>query len=181
MSGNSRSSCLQTAPIVSDFCRTGPSLFPTPTGGRGRACSTSTLKSNTRSPVSPEEGQLVLAHLKLVAVLELVGLDPLAVHIRAVQRAEIVDVDAVAPSHEQRVVARDRHVVEEDLGLGAAPDPRLVARHEERLAGATAAGADDQRGVLAADRVRVERLEVAGLADLPGRRGVVTVLVRPDV
>src|SRR3954468_7176516 len=145
MSGNSRSSCLQTAPIVSAFCLIGlsPALPPT-AGGRARPCSVSMLNR------SPEECQLVLAHLQLVPVLQLVGLDPLAVHVGAVERAEVVDVDPVAPPHEQRVVARDGHVVEEDLGLGAAPDPRLVARHEERLAGATAAGPDDQRGILAA-------------------------------
>src|SRR3954471_12594737 len=104
MSGNSRSSCLQTAPMVSDFCRTGDSpttspLPSTPVGGRGRPCSTSTLI------FSPEESQLVLAHLKLVAVLELVGFDSLAIHVGAVQRAEVVDVDPVAAPHQQRVVS----------------------------------------------------------------------------
>src|SRR3954462_4447713 len=130
MSGNSRSSCLQTAPIVSDFCLTGGSAGPfasTPAGGRGRPCSTSTLIW------SPEEGQLVLAHLKLVAVLELVGFDSLAIHVGAVQRPEVVDVDPVTPPHQQRMVARDGHVVEEHLGLRAPPDARLVSLHEERL------------------------------------------------
>src|SRR4051812_43097822 len=127
MPGTSRWSCWQTAPIVSDFCRTGAApatadpLPSTAAGGRGRPCSTSTLIW------SPEEGQLVLAHLKLVAVLELVGFDSLAIHVGAVQRPEVVDVDPVAALHQQRVVARHRHVVEEDLGLRAAPDPRLVA------------------------------------------------------
>src|SRR4051795_2854772 len=108
MSGNSRSSCLQTAPIVSDFCRTGASpatadpLPSTAAGGRGRPCSTSTLMC------SPEGRQLVLAHLQLVAVLELVGFDSLPIHVGPVQGAEVVDVDAVAPPHEQRVIARDR-------------------------------------------------------------------------
>src|SRR3954453_2260887 len=125
MSGNSRSSCLQTAPMVSDFCRTGASpatadpLPSTAAGGSGRPCSTSTLMC------SPEEGKLVFAHLKLGAVLELVGLDALAVHVGAVQGAEVVDVDPVAPPDQQRVVARYRHVVEEDLGLRAAPDAGL--------------------------------------------------------
>src|SRR3954452_579485 len=122
MSGNSRSSCLQTAPIVSDFWRTGAS----PTGG-APLVSTSTLMC------SPQESQLVLAHLKLVAVLELVGFDSLAIHVGAVQRPEVVDVDPVAALHQQRVVARHRHVVEEDLGLRAAPDPRLVAGYHEGL------------------------------------------------
>src|SRR3954452_14372248 len=150
MSGNSRSSCLQTAPIVSAFCLIGLSPpLPATAGGRARPCSVSTLNP------SPEECQLVLPILKLVAVLELVRLDPLAVHVGAVERAEVVDVDPVAPPHEQRVVARDGHVVEEALGLGAAPDPRLVALHEEGLAGATAAGADHERRALAGDGLRI--------------------------
>src|SRR3954462_3325033 len=143
MSGNSRSSCLQTAPIVSDFCLTGGSAGPfasTPAGGRGRPCSTSTLMW------SPEESQLVLAHLKLVAVLELVGFDSLAIDVRSVQGAEVVDVHPVAAPHEQRVVSGDRDVVEEDLCLGAAPDARLHPVDHERLPRATAAGPDDQRG-----------------------------------
>src|SRR3954454_18498644 len=108
MSGNSRSSCLQTAPIVSAFCLIGLSPpLPATAGGRARPCSVSTLKW------SPEECQLVLANLHPVAVLQFLGLDPLGVHLGAVERAEVVDVDAVAPPHEQRVVARDRHVVEE--------------------------------------------------------------------
>src|SRR3954449_2118371 len=162
MSGNSRSSCLHTAPIVNDFGRTGGSATPlpsTPAGGRGRPCSTSTLMC------SPEEGQLVLAHLKLVAVLELVGLDALAVHVGAVQGAEVVDVDPVAPPDQQRVVARYRHVVEEDLGLGAAPDAGLLAVDDEGLARSAAAGADHEGGAVRRHVLRVDRLDVARLSD----------------
>src|SRR5687768_17200952 len=137
--------------MVSDFCLTGGSpLASTAAGGRARPCSSSTLIR------SPEESQLVLAHLKLVAVLQLVGLDPLPVHIRPVQRAEVVDVDPVAAPDEQRVVARDRHVVEEHLGLGTAADASLVALHLERLAGTSAAAADDEGRGVAADRLRVD-------------------------
>src|SRR3954452_1443519 len=176
MSGNSRSSCLQTAPIVSDFCRTGASplalLSSTAAGGRGRPCSTSTLMW------SPEESQLVLAHLKLVAVLELVGFDSLAIDVRSVQGAEVVDVHPVAAPHEQRVVSGDRDVVEEDLCLGAAPDARLHPVDHERLPRATAAGPDDQRGAVGRHLLGVHGLQVAGLADLPGDGGVVALLLR---
>src|SRR4051794_37038277 len=98
-----------------------------PGGGPARPCSTAKLIR------SPQERQFLFAHLKLVAARELVGLDPFAVHIRPVQRAEVVDIDAVTPPYQQRVVARDGHVVEKDLRLGTPPDARLVALHEERL------------------------------------------------
>src|SRR3954454_4959704 len=151
MSGNSRSSCLQTAPIVSDFGRGA-------CGGAGAPAFSMPTWVLMRS--SAEVGELVLADLQLVAVLPLVRLDPALVHVRAVQRAEVVDVDAVAPAHEQRVVARDGHVVEEHLGVGAAADRHLIALDEERLAGAAAAGADDECGLGARDLIRVERLEL---------------------
>src|SRR3954452_2787639 len=168
MSGNSRSSCLQTAPIVSDFGRGA-------CGGAGAPAFSMPTWVLMRS--SAEGGELVLADLQLVAVLQLVRLDPAPVHVRAVQRAEVVDVDAVAPAHEQRVVARDGHVVEEHLGVRAAPDRHLVAAHEEGLAGAAATRADDERRLRARDLVGIERLELARLAKLPRRGRVVVVLV----
>src|SRR5205807_168308 len=67
-----------------------------------------------------------------------------------------------------------RHVVEEHLGLRAAPDPHLVARDLEALAGPAAPGADDERSGLC-DRLRVERLDVAGVVELPGGGGVIGV------
>src|SRR4051812_13811395 len=124
MSGNSRSSCLQTAPIVSDFWR----------GVWGAAGPPALSMSTCVLIASSEVRELVLADLQLVAVLQLVRLDPAPVHVRAVERAEVVDVDAVAAAHEQGVVARDGHVVEEHLGVGAAADRHLVASHEESLA-----------------------------------------------
>src|SRR3954451_8437499 len=157
MSGNSRSSCLQTAPIVSDFCLTGASALPlvsTAAGGRGRPCSTSTLMC------SPEVRQLVLAHLELVAVLELVGFDSLPIHVGPVEGSEVVDVDAVAPPHEQRVVARHRHVVEEYLRLRAAANACLLPVDDECLPRAPATRADDQRGAFRCDLLRVDRLQV---------------------
>src|SRR5947209_15517236 len=122
MSGNSRSSCLTTAPIVSGFCAGAAARMrscasaavgiPFPRGGAA-GVPTSIPLSITAFPSrsSAEEGELVLAHLKLVSVLQLVRLDPAPVDIGAVERTEVVDVVAVAPPHEQRVVARDRDVV----------------------------------------------------------------------
>src|SRR3954451_10544314 len=133
MSGNSRSSCLQTAPIVSDFGRGA-------CGGAGAPAFSMPTWVLMRS--STEIGELVLADLQLVAVLQLVRLDPAPVHVRPVEGAEGVDVHAVAAAHDQGVVARDCHVVEEHLGVGAAPEGHLVTAHEERLAGSPAAGTD---------------------------------------
>src|SRR3954463_13388624 len=157
MSGNSRSSCLQTAPIVSDFCR----------GVWGAAGRPALSMSTCVLIRSAEVGELVLADLQLVAVLQLVRLDPAPVDVGAVQRAEVVDVDPVAPAYEQRVVARDGHVVEEHLGVGAATDRHLVARHEERLAAAAAARADDERRLRTRDLIGIERLELTRFAELP--------------
>src|SRR5690349_23730457 len=51
--------------------------------------------------------------LQLVAVLEPVGLDPAAVDVGAVQRAEVVEIEVAAAAHHERVVARDGHRSEE--------------------------------------------------------------------
>src|SRR5919198_1069490 len=106
MSGNSRSSCLHTAPIVSDFC-------PVRSGRRAPAsCASAVPGASVSSRVSisaialGQVGQLVLADLQLVAVGQLVGLDPAPVDVGAVQRAEVVDVEAVAAPDEQRVIPR---------------------------------------------------------------------------
>ena len=57
-----------------------------------------------------------------LAVLEVVGLDPAPVHVGPVERAQVVEVELVAAADDQRVVARDRDVVEEDVGVGPAAD-----------------------------------------------------------
>ena len=70
MSGNSGWSRAQTAPIVMQALR-----------GRGAR-----LRSSCSSA---QEGQAVLADLQLVVVIERGRLDPLAVHERAVEAAEV--------------------------------------------------------------------------------------------
>src|SRR4051794_13297190 len=137
MSGNSCASALQTAPIVSDL-RGASASSATGSGGRS---SPSGSSSAMRLP--GEVGQLVLADLQLVAVLELVGVDAPPVDVGAVERAGVVQEPAAGAVHQDRVVARDGHVVEEDLGIGVAADRHALAVERERLARAPAAGADD--------------------------------------
>ena len=110
MSGNSRSSCLQTAPIVSAFSLRGGASAPDFGAHRSSRYVSLYLPTWSSSPFC-----------------EAVRLDPAAVHVGAVQRAQVVDVEAVAAPHEQRVVARHGHVVEEHLGVRAAAD-RACAR-----------------------------------------------------
>src|SRR5581483_4849209 len=95
------------------------------------------------------EGQAVLADLELVAVLELGVVDPPPVDEGAVEGALVLDEERPLP------------LVEEDVAVRRASDPRPRAVRPERLAGAPAARADDQRRPLEAlDRHRRE------LADL---------------
>ena len=70
---------------------------------------------------------MVLADLDLVAVDQARGVDPLAVHVGAVQRAAVVEEPLAAARAEDRVVARDGHVVEKDVGRLAAADRRAFA------------------------------------------------------
>src|SRR3954451_22132377 len=110
MSSNSWLRIFATAPMVSAFRgRDGESFG-------GRRCSASLRPLAPSSVVAIamsalQIAQLVLADLDLVAVLEAVRLDPAAVHIGAVERPEVVDVEAVLAPHDQGMVARDGHVV----------------------------------------------------------------------
>src|ERR1700675_2736886 len=91
----------------------------------------------TRLPWSLlQVAQLVLADLDLVPVGELMGLDPAPVDVCAVQRSEVVDVEAVLAPDEQGVIARDRHVVEKDTRVGRAPDRDAFVVEGEALPGA---------------------------------------------
>src|SRR4051794_32400061 len=117
-------------------------------------------------------GELELADLELVTVLEPVRLDAVAVDVGAVQRAEVVEVVVAAAAHEQGVVTRHRDVVEEDVGVGPAPDRHAVRVQREALADASAAGANDERGALVGDDVAdVDRDELTRLVDAIRRGG----------
>ena len=70
--------------------------------------------------MSGEEHEAVLPDLHLVAVLELDPVDPVAVHVGAVEAAHVADRERLAAAVELRVAAGDRDVVEEDLAVGVA-------------------------------------------------------------
>ena len=100
MSGNSCSSALQTAPIVTAFWR----------GGRrvvlGRLGQLDVGVAGLGDwPSAAQEGELVLADLQLVAVGQPVRLDPLPVDVGAVERAAVVEVVVAAAA---RRAARGR-------------------------------------------------------------------------
>src|SRR6478735_8620376 len=124
MSGNSCWSPLQTAPMVIDLACLGAwfggSLVP--------MAASSVIATSAR-----EVGELVLADLQLVAVLELVRLDPPPVDVGPVQGAGIIQEPLTGTPYEHRVIARDGHVVEEDPGVGGAADHQPLALERERL------------------------------------------------
>src|SRR6201999_3025093 len=96
-----------------------------PGAPRGRR--SAPLRPAASSELSPGYvRELELADLQLVAVLEPVRLDAVAVDVAAVQRAEVVEVVVAGATDEQRVVARDRHVVEEDVRVRAPADRHPV-------------------------------------------------------
>src|SRR3954469_17411080 len=125
MSGNSCWSPLQTAPMVSDFACLGASF--------GTSLAPVAASSDTATSAR-EVGELVLADLQLVSVDELVRLDPAPVHVGAVQGAGIIQEPLAPASYEHGVVARDGHVVEEDLDVRGASDGQPLALERERLA-----------------------------------------------
>src|SRR5215213_8931511 len=123
------------------------------------------------SSSASQVGELVLADLQLVAVLQPVRLDPRAVHVCAVERTAVVEVPVVAAAHEQGVVARDGHVVEEHVAVGPTADRQALAVHRKALAGAAPAGADDECGTARDHLFELDGLDLAGLADpVRGRR-----------
>src|SRR3954447_26996657 len=140
MSGNSRASCLLTAPIVSALRpdgRSGSGCSPGARPGCGPSGSGRPAEGSVGVPISApsalQVSQLVLAHLELVPVLQLVRLDPAAVDVGAVERAEVVEIEPVAPPHDQRVVARHRDVVEKHAGIGTTPDRHALALDRKAL------------------------------------------------
>src|SRR3954447_1469712 len=177
MSSNSWPRIFATAPIVSALRgREGAS-------GRGGSPRWSLLIAIAMVSSALQVAQLVLADLNLVAVLELVRLDPPAVHVGAVQRSEVVDVVAVLAVNQQRVVARDGDVVEEHPGVRSSPDRNSLGVDREALARAPAARADHERSPRLVDLfVDVHRLVLAGLVDPVGhRRGFFSPLWTAEV
>src|SRR5688572_18861779 len=134
MSSNSCERIFATAPIVSALrgreSRRGASWASI-------ASWLATLAISARLQVR----KLVLADLDLVAVYKAMRLDPAAIHVRPVERAEIIDVDAVLTAYEECVVARNGHVVEEDARVGGPADRHAVALNLETLPRPASAGA----------------------------------------
>src|SRR3954453_22470320 len=170
MSGNSTSSALHSAPIVIAFAGGASSG-----SSGGTATASARASSFSCSVIGLSTGdvrELELADLQLVAVLEPVRLDAMAVDVGAVERAEVVEGVVAAAAHEEGVVARDGDVVEEDVRVGAAADRHAVGVQREALADAPAARADDERGALVGDDVAdVDRYELTGLVDAVRRGG----------
>src|SRR5436190_11133007 len=99
-----------------------------------------------------EEGELVLADLQLVAVLQAGRLlDPPAVQEGAVEASLVLDEEAVVASHENGVLTGHGDVVEEDVAVGRAADRRALALWQEVLAGTPPARADDECRPLGAE------------------------------
>src|SRR5262249_12146903 len=105
----------------------------------------------------------VLPNLELVPVLETSVLDPVAVHEGAVERALVLDEELPAALDQNRMVPRDRHVIEEDLAVRGTADARALTRRLEALPRPAASGTHHERRPL-------EPLEqvVLVLADLVG-------------
>src|SRR5581483_6332063 len=176
MSSNSCPRIFATAPMVSALRgREGESLDGARRSVSLRAFAPCSVAATAISAL--QVAQLVLADLDLVAVLETVRLDPAPVDVGAVERAEVVDVEAVPATDDQRVVPRDRDVVEEHSRVRGAPDAHPVAVDREALARTAAAGADHERGPRLVDLLLdVDRLVLTGLAHLVGHgRGVLAL------
>ena len=112
----------------------------------------------------------MLAHVLKIALSQCPGLDPRAIDVGAVERAEVVQVPLLAAADKQRVVTRDGDVVKEHLGVRSAADARALAVHGEALADAPTARADHERRPTRGDIVDLDRYELAGLVDAIGRR-----------
>src|SRR3954452_2190969 len=163
MSGNSCDNALHTAPIVSDLLPLlgGSSAGPAGTAPDAPPSPGIEASSATEAPLPRQVGELVLADLQLVAVLEAVRVDPTAVHVGSVERSRVVQVPRVGSAHQHRVVARDGDVVEEDLRLRRAPDRQPLAGERELLADAAAARADDERAAFGRHVADVDRPHLA--------------------
>src|SRR4029079_1544465 len=129
MSSNSSASSLQTWPMVRVW--------------RGEA-----VRAGSAAMSTVDVGQPVLADLQLVTVGEPGLVHALAVDIGAVQAVEVAHVGAVCLPFQERVLAGDGDVVEEDVAVGGAADARSLAAHREVLTASASAQPDHQRRAL---------------------------------
>ncbi len=94
-----------------------------------------------------EEHESEASDLELIAVLEQGALDPLAIHIGAVEGAGVAYQVAVAGALYLGMASRDRHIVEEDVGVPMAPQRRQLGL--EAVAGAClGARLDDEQAAV---------------------------------
>src|SRR5579875_2446933 len=199
MSGNSWTSALQTAPMVtalgagrasasatSSIASAPGSASSGASGASGSMCvcgeSMAISPCPLRSPggssagdasgllSSRQERELVFADLQLIAVREPVRVDAVAVDVGAVQRAAVVEVVVAASAHDERVVAGHGDVVEEDVVLRPPTHRDPVTGERKALARTASAGADHERRAPRDHARELDRLQLAGLADPVGGR-----------
>src|SRR6266540_2504950 len=93
-----------------------------------------------------QEQQAELAHLNLVAAAQLGFLDPLAIHVGAVEAAHVADREPARVPVELGMPAGDRHVVKEDVALRVAASGGEIAVEQEPAPGVRPAADHQQRG-----------------------------------
>src|SRR5690242_9167644 len=148
MSGNSGRSWASTSPMPNWPAVSGIVLGTSATAVRGRC-------PRVRADVlTGQEQEPELADLHLVPAGQLGLLDPLPVHVRAVEAAHITDGEPGAVPVELGVAAGDGHVVEEDIAVRVAARSGQVTIEAEPAARVGAAHDQEQR---AARRQRAER------------------------
>src|SRR5689334_4886886 len=148
MSGNSGRSWASTSPMPNWPAVSGIVLGTSAAAVRGR-------RPRVRADVlTGQEQEPELADLHLVPPGQLGLLDPLPVHVRAVEAAHIADGEPGAVPVELGMTAGDGHVVEEDIAVRVAARGGQVAVEAEPAARVGTAHHQEQR---AARRQRAER------------------------
>src|SRR5581483_3951766 len=148
MSGNSGRSWASTSPMPNWPAVSGIVLGTSAAAVRG-------WRPRVRADVlTGQEQHPELADLHLVAAGQLGLLDPLPVHVRAVEAAHVADGEPGAGPVELGVPARDGHVVEEDVAVGVTARGGQLAVQTEPAARVRSAHDQEQR---ASRRQRAER------------------------
>src|ERR1022692_815115 len=98
-----------------------------------------------RTTRAQEDPEAELAHLAVVAAAELHLLDPLAVHVGAVEAAHVTNREPGAVPVELGMPPRDGYIVEEDIALRMAARSSQLAVQEEPAPGVRPAAHDEQR------------------------------------